>query len=108
MSFERFAVLLAMLACAACSRAPEGSAPEGHVHGATGAAAVSTERLLAADADRANWLTYGRTYDEQRFSPLALIDDQNVGDLQLAWYYDLDTAHRGQEGTQLVHHAPGD
>jgi alcohol dehydrogenase (cytochrome c)/quinohemoprotein ethanol dehydrogenase len=44
---------------------------------------------------------YGRTYSEQRFSPLQQIDVNNVGELSLAWYYDLDT-HRGQESTPLV------
>ena len=46
-------------------------------------------------------MTYGRTYSEQRFSPLKQISDQNVSKLALAWYYDLDT-HRGQEATPIV------
>lgn len=62
---------------------------------------VTSARLLAADQDPANWLTHGRTYNEQRFSPLKQIDDKNVGQLSLAWFYDLDT-HRGQESTPLV------
>jgi quinohemoprotein ethanol dehydrogenase len=62
---------------------------------------VTASRLLNAAKDDANWLTHGRTYDEQRFSPLAKIDDGNVGDLQLAWFFDLDTK-RGQEATPLV------
>ena len=31
---------------------------------------VDEERLLAAENDPDNWLSYGRTYAEQRFSPL--------------------------------------
>ena len=31
----------------------------------------------------------GRTYDEQRFSPLAQVNEQTVGRLGLAWYADL-------------------
>jgi len=46
-------------------------------------------------------MTYGRTYNEQRFSPLKQINDGNVNQLSLAWYYDLDT-RRGQEATPLV------
>lgn len=65
-------------------------------------AAVDDARLIAADSDRANWLSYGRTYDEQRFSPLQQINAQNVAGLKLAWHYDLDTAHRGQESTPIV------
>lgn len=65
------------------------------------AADVNGARLVAADADSQDWLTHGRTYSEQRFSPLKEINDQNVARLKLAWYYDLDT-HRGQEATPLV------
>ena len=31
---------------------------------------VDGERIANADAEPGNWLTYGRTYSEQRFSPL--------------------------------------
>jgi len=46
-------------------------------------------------------MTHSRTYSEQRFSPLKEITDQNIGQLGLAWFYDLDT-NRGQETTPLV------
>jgi glucose dehydrogenase len=46
-------------------------------------------------------MTYGRTYSEQRFSPLQQVTDQNVKQLGLAWYFDLDTK-RGRESTPLV------
>ncbi len=62
---------------------------------------VDTARLLAAPANNADWLTHGRTYDEQRFSPLAKIHQGNVNELKLAWFYDFDTT-RGQEATPLV------
>src|SRR5436853_2269000 len=62
---------------------------------------VTREAIVGARADGANWLTTGRTYDEQRHSPLALINRQNVGQLGLDWFADLDTA-RGQEATPIV------
>src|ERR1700722_10257284 len=62
---------------------------------------VNDARIVAADREPENWMTHGRTYSEQRFSPLKQIDDQNVSQLNLAWHYDLDT-HRGQEATPLV------
>jgi len=65
-------------------------------------ASVDAARLTKANEDAANWLSYGRTYDEQRFSPLKKIDATNVQQLGLAWFYDLDTAHRVQEATPLV------
>jgi len=62
---------------------------------------VNESRIINADREPGNWMTYGRTYDEQRFSPLNQINDQNVSQLGLAWYYDLDT-NRGQEATPIV------
>ncbi len=47
------------------------------------------------------WLSTGRTWDEQHFSPMDQINDGNVGQLGLAWYADLAT-DRGQEATPLV------
>ena len=64
-------------------------------------AAVDSVRISRADQEPGNWMSYGRTYSEQHFSPLKLVNDQNVSRLRLAWYYDLDT-HRGQEATPLV------
>lgn len=62
---------------------------------------VTGERIIGADAEPGNWLSNGRTYDEQRFSPLSQINDATVGRLGLAWHSDLDTA-RGQEATPIV------
>jgi quinohemoprotein ethanol dehydrogenase len=65
------------------------------------AANVDESRIIQADRDSANWLTYGRTYSEQRFSPLARIKADNVKQLGLAWYADIDI-NRGQEASPLV------
>lgn len=65
-------------------------------------AAVDAARLGAASEEPANWLTYGRTYGEQRFSPLHRIDAGNVGQLHLAWHLDLPVDARAQESTPLV------
>ena len=40
---------------------------------------VDDARLRGADADVGDWLTNGRTYSEQRFSPLDQINAENVG-----------------------------
>ncbi len=72
-------------------------APAGHF------AAVDGARLLAADApaNAGQWMSYGRDYAEQRFSPLSDINTQTVKNLGLAWFADFDT-HRGQESTPLA------
>ncbi|MGY8796451.1 MAG: PQQ-dependent dehydrogenase, methanol/ethanol family, partial [Woeseiales bacterium] len=62
---------------------------------------VTGERIVNADAEPGNWLSTGRTYDEQRFSPLTKINEDNVADLGLAWYFDIDT-NRAMEATPLV------
>ena len=83
-----------ILACAAISFC----ALAGCSHRAT---EVDDAALRTADGDSADWLTYGRTYSEQRFSPLKEIDEQSVGKLGLAWSYDLETL-RGVEATPLA------
>jgi len=88
-------LLLSALGCRPQSNSP-GSAPE-----TAFPANVDSSRLINADQQPGNWMTYGRTYSEQRFSPLKQINDQNVGQLALAWYVDLDP-RRGQEATPIV------
>jgi glucose dehydrogenase len=65
------------------------------------AAAVDMHRLLNAAAEPGNWMTYGGSYAETRFSPLAEVNERTIGRLKPAWVVDLDTA-RGQEATPLV------
>jgi len=63
--------------------------------------AVDRVRIVNADKEPGNWMTHGRTYDEQRFSPLKQVNDGNASQLGLAWYFDMDT-DRGQESTPIV------
>jgi quinohemoprotein ethanol dehydrogenase len=62
---------------------------------------VVDDAALANEADRANWLSYGRTYSQQRFSPLDQVNADTVKDLKLAWYKDLPN-DRSLNGTPLV------
>lgn len=64
-------------------------------------AAVDAARIIAADREPGNWMSHGRTYDEQRHSPLKSINDRNVGELGLAWTARLDI-DRGVEATPIV------
>jgi quinohemoprotein ethanol dehydrogenase len=83
------ALLLAGMLCGSAGSAQPSDKP------------VDGERIANADAEPGNWLTYGRTYSEQRFSPLARINDKNAQKLGLAWFADLDT-NRAQEATPLI------
>ena len=51
---------------------------------------VSDARLRASDAglEAENWLSHGRGYAEQRFSPLAQINNETVDQLGLAWSFE--------------------
>ncbi len=62
---------------------------------------IDAEALVNAAQDNANWITYGRDYAEQRYSPLDQVNAETVAGLGLAWSADMDTA-RGQESTPLV------
>ncbi len=62
---------------------------------------VDDAALKSTDSDPQNWITYGGNYSEQRFSRLQEINENNAGNLGLAWSYDLETL-RGLEATPLV------
>jgi len=94
-----FAACAASLLLCACSRSSSG-VPRHSAAGRPRYAAVDQARLLAADADPGQWMSYGRTYSEQRFSPLAQVTATNVNQLGLAWFADFDTK-RGQESTPI-------
>ena len=90
----RIAAVIVMTGIALTACSTSGNAP-------ISPAAVGASRLAAADSEPGQWMSHGRTYDEQRFSPLKQISTENVKDLGLAWFVDLDT-WRGQEATPLV------
>ena len=55
-----------------------------------------------ADSLPGSWLSYGRTQNETRYSPLKQIDGSNVSRLGLGWSYVLGAGGGNQEGTPLV------
>jgi quinohemoprotein ethanol dehydrogenase len=58
--------------------------------------------IVNADATPGEWLSNGRTYSEQRHSPLTEVSTSTVADLGLAWAFDLGVS-RGIEATPIVH-----
>jgi quinohemoprotein ethanol dehydrogenase len=65
------------------------------------ATTVVDNAALTNDADGRNWLAYGRTYSEQRYSPLGQVNEDNAAELGLAWHMDLPD-DRSLVGTALV------
>ena len=62
---------------------------------------VIDDAALAAESPGNDWLAFGRTYSEQRFSPLTRIDTATVDRLAVDWYVDLP-GDRGLVSTPLV------
>jgi PQQ-dependent dehydrogenase (methanol/ethanol family) len=89
------ATALLLVACGKPEAAKDAAAP------ARRYGAVDEARLLAADADPGQWMSHGRNYSEQRFSPLAKVNAETVKDLGLTWFADFDT-RRGQESTPVI------
>ena len=78
----------ALLALAGCQRPA-----------ATASGPIDQARIEAAAPG--DWLSHGRTYSEQRFSPLQKISIGNVSRLGLAWSYDTQDP-RAAESTPIV------
>ena len=62
---------------------------------------IDDERIIKAESEPGNWIAHGRTYEEQRFSPLSKINKDSVSNLGLAWYKDMGT-NRALEATPIV------
>jgi quinohemoprotein ethanol dehydrogenase len=63
---------------------------------------VDDAALRDAGRTAEEWLTYGLTLGETRYSPAAQIDATNVARLRLAWSYDVGPGGGNQEATPLV------
>ncbi|MBL8267140.1 PQQ-dependent dehydrogenase, methanol/ethanol family [Steroidobacter sp.] len=94
----RALLLAGAIQLAGCSKQQEPAAPAAPK---TPYGRVDQARVIAADAEPQNWFTTGRTFGEQRFSPLEQINIDNVQQLGFAWQYDLQT-ERGLEATPVV------
>ncbi len=69
------------------------------IRAATGG--INTATIIENDASDQNWLNYGLNYAETRYSQLDTITADNVGELGLAWSYNLES-RRGVQATPIV------
>lgn len=88
----RLRLVLATMLVAACKQSTPGN--------------VTLDRWKNADQEPGQWMSLGRTWKADRFSPLAKISDTNAGQLGFAWEYEA-RSHRGrvehgQESTPIV------
>ena len=90
---SRSAALATVIATAVALAAP--------VHAAVPNITAATLKAADTQANYGDWPSHGRTWGEQRFSPLDKINADNVGKLGLAWQFKIDI-DRGLEATPLV------
>lgn len=95
---KHLAALVLIISFASCVSEPEKGSVE-HLVKVT--EEINAERLLSADATPEDWLSYGKNYNEDRFSPLDQINKSNIDSLGLAWSINLGTT-RGIEATPIV------
>lgn len=69
--------------------------------GSQGPADVDQKRLANAEAEPGNWMTHGRTWEEDRFSTLENINRDNIQQLGAAWTYEFKVGS-GAQATPLV------
>ena len=62
---------------------------------------VVDDKALADESSGDNWLAFGRTYSEQRYSPLTQISDATIGRLKPDWFLELPN-DRSLVSTPLV------
>jgi len=86
------ALLLLAGACGQPSDPPSVSVDAAHIDGGV---------IAAADAHPGIWASHGRSYSEQRYSPLKSVNATSVKSLDLAWSAELDS-DRGMEATPIV------
>ena len=77
-------------------------------------AQVTFDRILKADREPQNWLSYAGSASSQRHSPLSQINTGNVKDLEMKWAFQARSLEKFEatplvvDGTMYVTQAPND
>ena len=98
-----FLTSLTVFILGSCSKSNEEdiSSSVSNLSGSSNIGLINDERIIAAESEPGNWLSHGRTYEEQRFSPLNKINKDTVKELGLVWSKDMGT-NRALESTPIV------
>jgi quinohemoprotein ethanol dehydrogenase len=94
------AVSVSLFGLIACSP-PEADVTNVSAENPAASTIVVDDAAMADESNNQDWLAFGRTYSEQRFSPLELVNTETVSDLKVDWYLDLPN-DRGLVSTPLV------
>ena len=82
--------------------------------GASLHAQVTYERLLQAEQEPGNWLTYSGTYKSHRYSRLKEITRENTKNLEVKWVYQMDSLEKAEltplvvDGVMYITQPPND
>jgi len=77
-------------------------------------AQVRFERIVQAEAEPHNWLTYSGNYSSHRHSPLKQIDRGNVSEIKALWTHQINTLHKFEttpivvDGMMYISEPPSD
>src|SRR5215510_3777035 len=93
---QRIVVFLLTVAAIACLVQGQATLPAAQ----SSSAKLKFERLVNANAEPQNWLTYSGSYASQRYSLLSQITPANVRELELKWSFMSRTGLN--EATPLV------
>ncbi|MDB5697619.1 MAG: quinohemoprotein ethanol dehydrogenase [Alphaproteobacteria bacterium] len=85
--------LLSALVLATASGLSSSAGPSATNVSAVARHAPPNDPAFTDAANGADWISYGRTYDEQHHSPLREINRANIGRLGLAWSLELPGLH---------------
>ncbi|HUI78028.1 MAG TPA: PQQ-dependent dehydrogenase, methanol/ethanol family [Bryobacteraceae bacterium] len=75
---------------------------------------VPYERILHADSEPGNWLTYAGGYQAHSYSPLDQINTTNISGLKIAWMYQIGVSHHFEteplvfDGVMYITEPPSD
>ncbi|NNE78463.1 MAG: PQQ-binding-like beta-propeller repeat protein, partial [Pricia sp.] len=95
-TFISLSAILLLVIC--CGSEPEPGSAQ-HIDIVT--SQITMNSLITADNNPEDWLSYGKNYSEDRFSPLIQINTSNIDSLGLAWSINLGTK-RGIEATPII------
>ena len=101
MKFLALTGLFCLVLVVGCELKTPSSIQKGSPEHLRSALVAIDDRALSSSDPAGNWITYGQTYREQRYSPLADIDRTNVEEVGLAWHLELGD-QRGIQATPLV------
>lgn len=95
---------LTLLLLAACDSPPVPESTPAPTAVATSHGQVDHQRLLAVDQEPEQWLTSGRDYKLQHYSPLDAINTDTVAQLGFAWEYPITYHGRVQHTLEATPH----